>query len=158
MSPIALPVERMRGVARDSARWRRVALKLFVFAIAWCGIVGLLTVDDYRDRWLLQEQGEPASGRVVRYQPDRHGSLVFDYEVAGRRYRSVSAISVEGLRPLESYRPGEPIPVTYLPARPETAMLGTPPGGLESEYLRIVGLITLALAVIIAAGPRASRS
>lgn len=147
----------MHGVAPDADRWRRMALKLFVFAVAWCGIVGLLTVDDFRDRWLLQEQGVPASGRVVRYQPDQHGSLLFDYEVAGRRYRSASAISVDGLRPLESYRPGEPIPVTYLFAKPETVMLGTPPGGLEAEYLRIVGLITLVLAVIIAVGPRTHR-
>lgn len=144
-------------MAWDPDPWRRVGVKLFVFVIAWCGLVGLLTVDGYRDRWLLQEQGVPASGRVVRYQPHDHASLVFDYEVAGRRYRSVSSVPVDGLRPLESYRPGEPIPVTYLPAKPETVMLGTPPGSLEAEYLRIVGLITLVLAVIIAAGPRTGR-
>ena len=67
------------------------------------------------------------NGVVVQLRPSDHQSVVIEYEVGGKKYRSATSLPDSlGLPRYEEIRPGDLLPIVYNPRYPENGIPGDP--------------------------------
>jgi hypothetical protein len=144
-APIALPNP------TPASAWLRVRLWA-VFLVPWIWPGCFLHIHYYR-RFQLVEHGARGVAVVLAKHPDDHQSISFRYTVGTSQFNGHGSASESGLPGFAALAVGDTIPITYLPAQPESVL----PGDLRDYwrdlvmnyglFLTMVSMLTLAAGV-----------
>jgi len=93
-----------------------------------------------RDIWALKSRGSTVSGNVARLTCGDHGTVRYQYVVAGRSYAGRGHYRE---KPCPDTRVGEEVTVYYLPDLPSTSTLEEPRSEWKNEAISIAAAALL---------------